>query len=481
MHEPTAFALRHGLWNDEQQEAARHVARRLDDGEVDSVRLSFADQHGLLRGKTLIANEARNAMANGCGVTSTLLAKDTSHRTVFPVFTAGGGFNMPEMEGAADVLMIADPTTYRVLPWAPRTGWMLCDLYFADGRPVPFATRQLCMDVLKRLEAQGYEMFSGLEVEFHVYRLKDPRLNQMDTGQPATPPDVELLSHGYNYLTELRYDQVEEVTELLRSTCVGLDLPLRSMEVEYGPSQIEFTFQPGKGLASADLMVLFRNAVKQVCRRNGYHATFMCRPRIHATMSSGWHMHQSLLDKRTGGNAFMPGDQEQLSTLGKQYLAGLLEHARGAASLSTPTINGYRRYRPYSLAPDRASWGRDNRGVMLRTLGGPGDRATRIENRAGEPAANPYLYLASQVISGMDGMARGLQPPPSADTPYEVDAAPLPRSLGDALDCLDQDQVLRDGLGDAFVDYFIHIKREEIARFNLDVTEWEQREYFDLF
>ncbi|MEX0729412.1 MAG: glutamine synthetase family protein [Aquisalimonadaceae bacterium] len=481
MQKQTAFAIRHGLWNDEQQDAARRIARRIDDGEIETVRLSFADQHGLLRGKTLVANEANNAMANGCGVTSTLLAKDTSHRTVFPVFTAGGGFGMEEMQGAADVIMIADPTTFKILPWAPKTGWVLCDLYFADGRPVPFSTRQLCRDVLQRLDTQGHALFAGLEVEFHVYRMKDPHLDLGDAGQPAAPPEVTLLNQGYNYLTEIRHDQAHEVIELLRATCAGLDLPLRTMECEYGPSQIEFTFQPGLGLASADLMVLFRSAVKQVCRRHGFHATFMCRPRIQSTMSSGWHLHQSLIDKRTGNNAFVPASGELLSATGQQYLAGLLEHAQGSAALSTPTINGYRRYRPYSLAPDRANWGRDNRGVMMRTLGGPGDNATRIENRAGEPAANPYLYVASQVISGLDGLTRKLKPGPSADTPYEADAPRLPHSLSEALDFLDRDTCLREGLGNGFVDYFIHIKREEIARFNLDVTAWEQREYFDLF
>ena len=102
-----------------------------------------------------------------------MLAKDTSHRTVFPVFTAGGGFGMREMEGAADVLMVPDPTSFRVLPWAPATGWLLCDLYFADGRPVPFATRQLYRSVLERLGQRGYDFVAGLEVEFHIFKLEE--------------------------------------------------------------------------------------------------------------------------------------------------------------------------------------------------------------------------------------------------------------------------------------------------------------------
>lgn len=164
-----------------------------------------------------------------------------------------------------------------------------------------------------------------------------------------------------------------------------------------------------------------------------------------------------------------------------QYLAGLKAHARGAAALASPTLNGYRRYRPFSLAPDRAIWAQDNRGAMLRVLGAPGDEASRIENRIGEPTANPYLYLASQIVSGLDGVERGLDPGPSADAPYETPAEELPRTLDAALSALQADAALVNGLGRDFVDYYCHIKQAEIARFNLEVTEWEHREYFDMF
>ncbi len=265
----------------------------------------------------------------------------------------------------------------------------------------------------------------------------------------------------------------------MRTAIVGLGLPLRSLEVEFGPSQVEFTFRTGVGLEPADAMVLFRSATKQVAQRHGYHATFMCRPKLPNVMSSGWHLHQSLRD-REGANAFV-GDKEPLSAVGRHYMAGLLEHAHAAAAFSTPTLNGYKRYRPHSLAPDRAIWGRDNRGVMVRALGGPGDPATHLENRVGEPAANPYLYMASQVVSGLDGLRRKLDPGPSADTPYEAEAPLLPRTLGEALEALRADTVLRAGLGEFFVDYYLKLKQAEIDRFNLEVSDWEQREYFSLF
>lgn len=473
-----SFAEQHGL----HSEAARaEVLRRIEADGIGVVRLVFPDQHGILRGKTIIASEARHALSEGVAMTTTLLLKDSSHRTVFPVFTAGGGIGEAALQGGADVLLIPDPASFRALPWAPHSGWMLCEAHFPDGRVAPYSTRGLLQRVLAEATEAGFDFIAGIEVEFHLFKLLDPRLAPGDAGQPGTPPEVALLTQGYNYLTELRYDQLDPALEIIRREIQTLGLPLRSMEVEYGPSQVEFTFQAQGGLASADLMTLFRSAVKQVARRHGYHASFMCRPKIPNVMSSGWHLHQSLVNRATGRNAFIGADGALLSDTARHYLGGLLHHARAASVFSTPTINGYRRYGPYSLAPDRAIWGIDNRGVMVRALGRPGDAATRLENRVGEPAANPYLYLASQLAFGLDGISAKRDPGPSADTPYETAAPMLPRSLAEAVGALDANAVARQAFGSGFIDYLLRIKRAEIARFEAEVTEWEHREYFELF
>lgn len=475
------FAERHGLWTCERAAAAAEVEALAAEQELELIRLSFVDQHGLLRGKTLVAGELAAALKGGCSAPSSLLAKDTAHRTVFPVFSEGAGLGLAQMQGAADMLMLPDPSTFRVLPWAAKTGWLLCDLYFMDGSPAAFSARGLYAAALRAAADIGCAYMAGVEVEFHLFRLKDERLALEDSGQPGVPPEVELTSRGYRYLTEDQFDRLEPVLDRLREGLQGLGLPLRSLEVEYGPSQCEVTLAPLIGMAAADAVVLLRSAVRQIARRLGYHATFMCRPRIPHVISSGWHLHQSLI--AADGRGVFPAASEDalLSPEGRGYLAGLLAHARDGAVFAAPTINAYRRYRPNSLAPDRANWGADNRGAMIRVIGGGANPATHLENRVGEPAANPYLYMGAQLFAGLDGIARGLQPQPPSDDPYQSEAQPLPRSLAEAVAAARQSAFFRRVFGGDFIDYYCRIKESEIARYEAEVSDWEHREYFDTF
>ena len=247
---PVTFVERHSLWSDAQAKAATQVERIIKKEKLEVVRFSFADQHGVLRGKTLLASEAANAMRSGVTMTTTLLAKDTAHRTVYPVFTPGGGFAMKEMQGGGDFVMVADPATFRMLPWANKTGWLLCDIHFTNGKPVPFSTRARCRDALNMLAKAGFDFLAGLEVEFHLFKIENPRLAPTDATWPPEAPEVSLLTQGYQYLTESRYDMLDPALEVLRRGIEKLGLPLRSVESELGPSQCEFTFRPQAGLAA---------------------------------------------------------------------------------------------------------------------------------------------------------------------------------------------------------------------------------------
>ncbi len=468
-------------------EDIEQVLKSVTDNGLETVRIVFVDQHGITRGKTLMASALEGAFKNGVSMTSTLLLKDTSHATVFPVWADDAGFGKGVMTGASDFIMKPDPATFQILPWAKKTGWMISDIFHQDGSAITFSTRRILQDAVARLRDKDMAFVCGLEVEFYVLKIEDSNLRHENENRPHDPPVTSLLSHGYQYLTENRVDELDEVMGFLQVNAQELGLGLRSMESEFGPSQFEFTFEPVSAIEAADNMVLFRNMVKQVCRRHGYHGTFMCRPDFKNSMGSGWHLHQSVIDTGTGNNLFIPDTGNRpdckngLSSIASKWIGGLLHHARASCILTTPTVNGYKRYQPFALAPDRIQWGHDNRGAMLRYLGRAGDEASRVENRVGEPAANPYLYIASQILSGIDGIENDRHAPQAVEQPYQGEGEMLPDNLSSALGAFSGSAFYREVMGDGFVDYYTHIKQAEWQRYLGAVSRWEHTEYFSTF
>lgn len=484
------FAAQCGIHSAQRQAALAHTARVIEASGVELVRFAWCDLHGVLRSKTLVASAVVDGLLGGVGMVSTVMLKDTADRTAFRVFEPGGAAGLPGFEGASNLVLLADPASYQPLPWAPGTAWLQGELWFPDGRPVALDTRRVLQQALQRLEAAGYGLRCGLEVELHIYRIEDGVLDPEQAAWPGPAPRVSMIHPGYQLLGDSCVDMADAPLRIVQHTAQALGLPLRSLEVEFGPSQVEAVFDVTDAMTAADNMVRFRNGVRQALRRAGFHATFMCRPPFPNIMSSGWHLHQSLVARDDGRNLFMrdtaasgsrPVDaQHTLSDIGEHYLAGLLEHARGSAVFCTPTVNGYGRFQPNALAPQSVVWGRDNRGAMLRVIGGSGDTATRIENRLGEPAANPYLYLASQIHAGLDGIARKLKAPAATESPYAAAQQKLPTTLGEALDALLADGVLGDAFGQDFIRYLVQVKRSELARFDAaqDKLDFQRREYF---
>jgi glutamine synthetase len=489
---PPSFSERCVPQDARRAQACESAVHAIKASGVHSVRLGWCDLHGQLRGKTLSAEAAMRALYDGVGMVSTLMLKDTSDRTAWPVFDPAATQEMPGFAGAANLILLPDPTSFIELPWAKGLGWMRCQPWFTDGTPVRLDTRRVLQNALERLAASGHGLRTGLEVEFHIYRITDttPQLDPQRAAWPGEPPSVAMIHPGYNLHAEALTDLAHEPLEIVRQTAQALKLPLQSLEIELGPSQVEAVFDATDALTAADQMVLFRNGVRQALRRAGYHASFMCRPPFPNVMSSGWHLHQSLYHLKTGHNAFVrqapePGTHpgmapHTLSTIGAQWLAGLLAHAPGITALCTPTVNGYGRFQPNALAPHTVCWGRDNRGAMLRVIGGAADTGTRIENRIGEPAANPYLTMAAQIHAGLDGLRRDLKAPAACESPYGQSHQPVPASLGEALDALSADPALSASFGTAFVQYFDRIKRSEIDRHAKadDTTAFERCEYF---
>ena len=466
-----------GLYGPDEIAGAADCLEKVKSSDVETVRVLFADQHGLLRGKTVVASALPGIFMNGLKVPNTLLLKDTSHRTVFRIWEKDeAGLS----GGAGDAILVPDSTTYRSLPWNDTSAWIFCTPVNKDGDEIPFAPRSVLRTAMEKLAAAEKSLVVGLEVEFQVFAVEDDRLDHASATMPAAPVVTRNLTRGYQFLTEQVYDQVEPLLDEYRQHAQALGLSVRSMEIEMGPSQFEFTFDPGDPMESADGMMMFRAMVKEVSARKGLHATFMCRPNLPNAAASGWHIHQSLCDKN-GANLMVPEADDVISADASAWIAGLLEHAEESCLLTTPTVNGYKRYQPHQLAPDRILWGRDNRGAMIRGLMCPDDPASRIENRGAESAANPYYVLASQILSGLGGLNRSLEAPLAVETPYLADATRLPDNLLSAIQHFEASGLYRDELGDAFVDYLVRIRRAEWDRYHLAVSQWEQDEYFNLF
>ena len=498
MKKAAPFIDRFGLWTADQARRGRALQALAARHKLKLIRLVWSDTHGHARTKEVTIPAFLSALANGYNINVATTTLDASGARTFASFTPGGGMGLEEMTGSPNLTIVPDPATFRVLPWAPGIGWVICDEYFNTGIPFHFSPRQLLKKQLARLAAQRRGLMVGLEVEWYLLRLAGDDILPENTnaigvkGKPVRTIPVET---GYSYHSESNFDIMQPVLTALAEHFEKIDLPLRSIENEWGPGQVECTFAPKDALTTADNLILFRSATRQITRRMGHLASFMARPAIAGFCASGWHLHQSMTDASGKKNLFMPEKNgEPLTPLGMHYLGGLLANAQAATPFTTPTINGYRRYKPNSLAPDRATWAYDHRGVMARVLGGPHDSATRIENRIGEPSANPYLYIAAQIVAGLDGIASKRDPGPQELNPYNSNFPLLPKSLPEALAALEASALFREQFGETFIQYFLAFKRTELGRFETwktehgiaslpadEPTEWEQNEYFDYF
>lgn len=476
-----AFVAETGIWDERQTEAAARIEAGLD--EVDLVRVAFCDPHGLARSKTLTADAFRTVLCNGMDFSPGPFLFDTGHAVAVD-FLGIPGVGVDEIRGAGDFVVVPDPLTFQLLPGAgPRTAWVLGDEFLRDGIPHPLSSRHVLRRVCAEYAARDLTPVVGLEIEWYLTRrLAGPPGNAGNGfGLQGTAPEVEAVNSGYQFNLDTYYESVAPVTDPLAMTLLGMGLPLRSMEHESGPGQVETTFNPMGAMDCADAMLVFRTLVKQTCARRGFHASFMSLPRVDGFDPSGWHIHQSVLDG-AGRNLFAVDGVDDLAPEGKAYIDGLLARARDYCLLSVPTVNGYRRLGPdFSLAPTRIGWSFEDRTALVRVLGG--GSSTHVENRVGEPCANPYLAIAAQLSAGLDGITG--QRRRSGDASQTV-----PQSLAEAL------AVFRDGpaaelLGEPLAACLAKLKQSEVSRFEAwesaarpprgEVTEWEQREYFENF
>ena len=470
-----------GVYTQNDIDKACELLAEFNAQSIETVRLVFVDQHGILRGKTVVSSALASVFSSGIGMPSTLLLKDTAHKTVFPVWSDDVSVGEVALQGASDVLAVPDPNTATKVPWSPHSRMILCDVLDRNKAPIIFSSRHVLKNVLSQLDAQGYSAVMGLEAEFQVFERLDSGCNHEQATMPPAAIKTRNVTQGWQFLTETRYGEAEPLLDALRRAAQEMELGLRTVEIEMGPSQFEFTFDPTDPAKQADRYVMFRTMVKEVCHQRGLHASFMAKPKLPNAASNGWHIHQSLLHNNSGKNAFMPTEEGELTKEASGWIAGLLQHAASCCLLTTPTVNGYKRYEPFQLAPNRVAWGYDNRGAMVRALLYPDDEASRVENRVADSTVNPHFALAAQILSGLDGIKQSTVPPEATASPYAENAKKLPQSMIEAVDAFNNSALFRETLGSAFVDYLTQIKRSEWERYLMTVSEWEQNEYFNLY
>ena len=427
----------------------------------------MVDQHGVPRGKMLSPQAAIAAMSDGLDFSGAIYSLDTGNQVFVPAFAAGGGFGIEEFTGFPDVVLVPDPATFRVLPWADRTGWMLCDVVLRQ-RAADAAGRARAAAARARVARRGgiSTSWPASRSSFTSWFVLKRRSRRRTPASRPPPPPVSVFERGYQYLSEVRLDGMGRDLESVRDALDGIGLLPRSMEDEWGPGQLEFSFSPITGLAAADAAVLFRSAVKQVCQRRGLLATFMCRPALPNFFSSGWHLHQSLLNRPDGANVFAADDLRRCRTLGRRYVAGLLEHAVPMAVFAAPTVNGYKRFRPYSFAPGPGVLGD---GEPRRAGPGPGLARRHQQPRGDAPRRARREPVPVHGVEHRGWAGRHPAEPGAAASgggrPVRRRGAAAAHLAGEAVEALDADRFYRSAFGDTLVDYLVMMKRAEIRRY----------------
>ena len=415
---------------------------------VRTVRVSHCDLFGKCRSKELPVDRLELA-TTGLGYCLISMIEDI-HGNPLDLPGFAGDSSFPDMHAVADL------TTGRVLPWEPDTAWFLSDLHHDRGLSPRGALRRMC----SQLEALGISAVVAPELEFYLLRGGEAQARYGgDTGMA--------------YTTGRRADPTGAVRRMHRALD-ELGLEVTTANHEFSPGQFEINLHHGAALEAADRAFLFKEAVRELAHHEGLEANFMAKPFSDAEGSS-YHMHVSLM--RDGENLFAQPDGERgLSGMCLAFTAGVLAHADGLTALGAPTINSYRRLVPESMAPTRADWGHDHRFTYLRI---PSERgaATRVEARAGDATANPYLLQAGILLAGLDGIQRRLRPDPPRAAGTDSRGRLLPASLARALEALEGDEVLVDGLGDELVRTFVALKRNEIERERRHVSDWDWAEY----
>lgn len=435
------------------------ILRIAKEENVRFIRLQFTDLLGTIKNVEIPVSQLPKALDN---------------KMMFDGSSIEGYVRIEE----SDMYLYPDLNTWVVFPWVTenKVARLICDIYMPDGSPFMGDPRQILKRALQEAEEMGFtDMNVGPEPEFFLFKTDD-------NGRPT----MELNDQG-GYFDLAPTDLGENCRREIVLTLEEMGFEIEASHHEVAPGQHEIDFKYADAVKAADQIQTFKLVVKTIARQHGLHATFMPKP-IFGVNGSGMHCNQSLF--RGKENAFFKEDDELgLSEVGKQYMAGILKHARGFAAITNPTVNSFKRLVPGYEAPCYVAWSDSNRSPMIRIPASRG-LSTRVEVRNPDPAANPYLALAAMLKAGLDGIKKKLPLPAPTDRNIYVmteeeredqGIPSLPLDLRQALDELIKDEVICEALGEHALTHFIELKEIEWDMYRTQVHQWERDQYMTLY
>ena len=428
---------------------------------IDEVECLVPDMSGIARGKILPCNK----FVRGLGGRDLRVPDSIFIQTVTGDYVADSEIASQQ---SLDTYLNPDPDTIRLVPWYPTpVAQVICDANYLDDRPVDFAPRHVLREVVRKFEKMGLRPVVAPELEFYLVK------KNVDPDYPLEPPiglsgRQESGRQAYGIEAANEFDPI---VEDIYDYCEVAQIDIDTMAHEAGAAQLEINFNHGDPIELADQVFLFKRLVRQAALKHGVHATFMAKPHQNQPGSS-MHVHQSLVDMKTGRNIFSTAAGKDSKRF-LNYIGGLQRYLGPSMPLLAPNVNSYRRIARYSDAPINVHWGRDNRTVGLR-VPESGASARRVENRVAGSDANPYLAFAATLACGYLGLREKLDPQKPVEGDAYRFAFALPRHQGDALYKFNYAKALKEVLGEAFSRVYIEVKNTEYDLYQQVISSWER-------
>jgi glutamine synthetase len=434
------------------------ILRLIETHDVCFLDLWFTDIMGMVKNVTVPASRARKVLEEG-------------------IHFDGSSIDGFARVAESDMVLVPDLATFTLLPWgdeACATARLICAVETPQGEPFIGDPRTVLQRALKQAEDMGFTLKTGIELEFFLFPT-----DASGAFQITVPNDVA------SYF-DMSTDSAQSIRRQMITTLHALSIAVDSTHSEIGFGQHEIDLAYAPALKSADNMLTARVALKTVAQRRGLHCTFMPRPSINLP-GSGMHTHQSLHDVESDANVFADtSDEYGLSEVGRQFLAGQLHHARAMCAVLAPLVNSYKRLGTSFEAPVYVTWAHVNRAALIRvpSITKEKEQHTRLELRCPDPSSNPYLATAVMLAAGLDGIKNRMQLAEPLEETLLVRSPQrrrqvemLPDSLGEALDALEQDDVILGALGPYISDRYLEAKRQEYHDSKQLVTQWELDRY----